>query len=442
LAERDSELNTVRQRLSELEAQLSERDSSMAAQSSTIAEQEQSLREVSERARSSDTDLELRGNELGEVRAAAEAASLSLAERESELVGLKEQIAVNAEELAQTRTALERQRDELGAQIPELEAGIGERDQRLKDLEAEIVTAAGKAGDIDAKDQQLNELSGQLERAEAKAGALNESLLEQEGSLDERQQRIDALLDDLAQKDQSIGGVSAEAAAAAQRCEKLEAELNGAQTTVTGLEANAAERELAAHAEVAELQRLIGERTAELQELQTQIASRSEAPEQGDVGEAGEGDERRVARELDDSKRQVTLLEREQGRQQKTMQVLSQQLDDARQTHARLSETIAERDTRIAVLESGSPAKAEAETPQPGLLLSSRPDDCDDLQRISGIGAALEKALNELGIYRLRQIAALNETDIKWVDGNLRGFKGRIIRDAWVEQADALSFGG
>jgi predicted flap endonuclease-1-like 5' DNA nuclease len=124
------------------------------------------------------------------------------------------------------------------------------------------------------------------------------------------------------------------------------------------------------------------------------------------------------------------------------MQVLSQQLEDARRTHERLSGTIADRNARISELESDGDADGGSDAAQPGFLLDCRPDDCDDLQRIRGIGTALEKALNELGIYRLRQIAALKDADIKWLDGSLKGFKGRIVRDAWVEQADELSFGG
>ncbi|MEO3385690.1 NADH-ubiquinone dehydrogenase [Mesorhizobium sp. CAU 1741] len=61
----------------------------------------------------------------------------------------------------------------------------------------------------------------------------------------------------------------------------------------------------------------------------------------------------------------------------------------------------------------------------------------DDLKAISGVGPKLEKVLNGLGIWSYRQIAALGENDIAWLDDHL-GFSGRIGRDDWIGQAKAL----
>ncbi|MFM1892383.1 MAG: hypothetical protein RLZ44_1460 [Pseudomonadota bacterium] len=61
----------------------------------------------------------------------------------------------------------------------------------------------------------------------------------------------------------------------------------------------------------------------------------------------------------------------------------------------------------------------------------------DDLQKIKGIGPRLATLLNELGIYRYRQIADFTPEQIAWVDERLR-FKGRIERERWVEQAQDL----
>ncbi len=59
----------------------------------------------------------------------------------------------------------------------------------------------------------------------------------------------------------------------------------------------------------------------------------------------------------------------------------------------------------------------------------------DDLKRIKGIGEKLETVLNGMGVYYFRQIAGLSAHDIAWVDSKLN-FKGRIIRDRWVPQAE------
>jgi len=65
----------------------------------------------------------------------------------------------------------------------------------------------------------------------------------------------------------------------------------------------------------------------------------------------------------------------------------------------------------------------------------------DDLKMISGIGPKLEMVLYSLGIYHFDQIAAWSPDDVEWVDDFLR-FKGRINRENWIAQADALARGG
>lgn len=59
----------------------------------------------------------------------------------------------------------------------------------------------------------------------------------------------------------------------------------------------------------------------------------------------------------------------------------------------------------------------------------------DDLKCIKGIGPAIEKTLNELGIFRLSQIAELTEYDIDRVASRLKGFRTRIYREDWIGQA-------
>lgn len=65
-------------------------------------------------------------------------------------------------------------------------------------------------------------------------------------------------------------------------------------------------------------------------------------------------------------------------------------------------------------------------------------DDRDDLQMIKGVGPAIEKTLNELGIFRFRQIADMSEYDIDRVARRLKGFHSRIHREDWIGQARTL----
>ncbi len=62
----------------------------------------------------------------------------------------------------------------------------------------------------------------------------------------------------------------------------------------------------------------------------------------------------------------------------------------------------------------------------------------DDLKRIKGVGPAIEKTLNELGIRRFDQIAAMSEYDINRVANRLKGFRSRIYREDWIGQAREL----
>jgi predicted flap endonuclease-1-like 5' DNA nuclease len=65
----------------------------------------------------------------------------------------------------------------------------------------------------------------------------------------------------------------------------------------------------------------------------------------------------------------------------------------------------------------------------------------DDLLQLKGVGPKLNTLLNSLGVTRFDQIAAWAAKEIGIVDGHLGSFKGRIVRDEWVEQAGLLATG-
>ena len=82
---------------------------------------------------------------------------------------------------------------------------------------------------------------------------------------------------------------------------------------------------------------------------------------------------------------------------------------------------------------------AQGDVGQPAGM--EKPAEPDDLKLISGVGPKIETMLNGLGIWTFAQVAAWTDVEQSWVDGYLR-FKGRIKRDDWVRQADALARGG
>ncbi len=62
----------------------------------------------------------------------------------------------------------------------------------------------------------------------------------------------------------------------------------------------------------------------------------------------------------------------------------------------------------------------------------------DDLKLISGVGPALEKKLNELGIFTFEQVSEFDAEMVQEVNDAIEFFPGRVQRDDWVGQAKKL----
>ncbi len=65
----------------------------------------------------------------------------------------------------------------------------------------------------------------------------------------------------------------------------------------------------------------------------------------------------------------------------------------------------------------------------------------NDLLQLKGVGPKLNGVLVGLGVTRFDQIAAWTAGDVAKVDEHLGSFKGRIVRESWVEQAGLLATG-
>ncbi|MFT5078725.1 MAG: putative flap endonuclease-1-like 5' DNA nuclease [Planctomycetota bacterium] len=72
------------------------------------------------------------------------------------------------------------------------------------------------------------------------------------------------------------------------------------------------------------------------------------------------------------------------------------------------------------------------------VIASGRLDMPDDLTKIEGIGPYIEERLNNIGIYNYDQISKLEVSDIRIITELIEFFPGRIERDNWVKQANAL----
>ena len=65
----------------------------------------------------------------------------------------------------------------------------------------------------------------------------------------------------------------------------------------------------------------------------------------------------------------------------------------------------------------------------------------DDLQLLKGVGPKMAAMLNQRGVTRFDQITRLSPGQIEALDADLGAFRGRLIRDKIVEQADYLARG-
>lgn len=102
---------------------------------------------------------------------------------------------------------------------------------------------------------------------------------------------------------------------------------------------------------------------------------------------------------------------------------------------------VASKPEPVATAPAAAPVAAE-DGQKPEGLSEARDGNADDLKKIKGVGPKLEKLLNSLGFYHFDQIASWSAEEVAWVDENLQGFKGRVSRDNWVEQAATLAAGG
>lgn len=85
---------------------------------------------------------------------------------------------------------------------------------------------------------------------------------------------------------------------------------------------------------------------------------------------------------------------------------------------------------------------APADAAKPVFLAGAREGRPDDLKLIKGVGPKLEQMLHGMGVFHFDQIAGWSAAEVAWVDDNLEGFKGRVSRDGWVDQARTLANGG
>jgi predicted flap endonuclease-1-like 5' DNA nuclease len=89
---------------------------------------------------------------------------------------------------------------------------------------------------------------------------------------------------------------------------------------------------------------------------------------------------------------------------------------------------------------AGQLASGEATIdPVLGIIFHHRPDRWDDLTLLRGVAEILQNRLYEHGVFTFKQIALWSEANIREFS-TLFGFKERINREKWCQQARDLHF--
>lgn len=109
-----------------------------------------------------------------------------------------------------------------------------------------------------------------------------------------------------------------------------------------------------------------------------------------------------------------------------------------KQAEAKVAAAPAPKERKVAakVVKAEKPAAVEpaAKAPEAGRTSGKT----DDLKKIEGIGPKLEQVLNEKGIRRFAQLAALDAAALEALDKEI-GLGGRAVRDDWSGQARKLA---
>lgn len=227
-----------------------------------------------------------------------------------------------------------------------------------------------------------------------------------------------------------------------------DAEKRAKELSTSAQEANARRDDL--QREIKDIRSNLEVAVTQRDKLQTDIAAQN-------VSQAGvrEKDEKifQLSRELENwQNRLPPLIERYRVRNEEAEQ-LEADLAEARLRIEQLESTQTDSPTRIEpvrdrdALTNGRDASNDPTDYQTSSRMNSmeiaNDDDhetlCDDLRQIKGIGPAIEKTLNEMGIFRFQQIADLSEYEIDRVAQRLKGFHSRIYRENWIGQARELS---
>ncbi|MBU1225673.1 MAG: hypothetical protein KJ698_00485 [Actinobacteria bacterium] len=383
--------------------------------------------------------LDAARQEAGQLRAALSAASVDADARVSAAESEARQALARVEAVEDLLAAAEREAESLNRQLAE----------------------APQPSAIDHTDGLTADLRAELDSAREEAAATARRIAEAEALLEETRSQLDEARAELhAARSVADAEESAEDALAAR--DHVVRELQARMTELVGIE----DRLKAREAELGELRRshaaVVAAKDAESRSLRQRLEAlerrQAEPPDGADTAAISEA-LRAAEAELatlrrrshhweqeaaalragigagNDSPAEVTPAPVDLGSRLDRMQEI---LSDKEARIAYLADRIARLESNLGTTRRPTPVETAAAAAPPARPAAAAPIEPDDLTAIWGIGPAIARKLNRVGITSFQHIAVLNPDDQARLGDMLGEFLDRFEADDWVGQARRL----
>ena len=349
-------------------------------------------------------------NELSAAGRNSEAELAKVSAARDEAINERSALSSRVASLTSEQQTLSTNLDGSQAELAKIRGDLDAANGRVGSLEGDLASANTTISGYKKLEGDHKKLQGDLAASNDKTKAAQAELDAMKASVKDRDAKINALSGDVSGRDNRIGELEKGAAAAAlvatqlkdskSRSGELEASLGAARGELDG-----------AQSRIADLEAQLEQEKSSLDARNVRIAEL-----EGELGGALAGQ-----RDLDAANAKIAELEAA--------------LDGEDEEDTANAEANA---MRTAAFASGAWIVGTTALGTAGV----EPDHVDDLKKIKGIGPKLEGVLNEKGVQTYEQLAALNADEQEVVNGALDAFPGRIYRDEWVPQAQAIMANG
>jgi predicted flap endonuclease-1-like 5' DNA nuclease len=340
---------------------------------------------------------------LSEAQVNSEAATGDLSRREMELYATREQLTTT-EKQVQTLTVDNENRLR---QVASLSADASNRESQLASLSANLLTHQTVS----------KERTTELQASNARVLDLEKQITELRQALVEKTNLAGQAQANLLTREESLATIQSKLA----NSDHIAHDLLKAKDDQLAAERRQCEQTLLANA-------------ARIKDLQSQLAVTHSESEQIQTLKYRVESLVAVEREFEGVRKTLTNRTQLLTESQEQITRLKMELERATQSRGQFETQIRELTSAKQSLNSKLES-AERLAHKLPRQFSKPPEHKDDIKHIYGVGPALEKLLNELGVYHFRQVATWTEADIDFFDGQLHEFHGRIRRENWVLSA-------